>query len=520
VSVLARHVPFPKVRIRGTISKPLQVGWINHALTWLPLGPTLAPLIDRSRLDNHYRGSAPTIRTKVNECFVPPDRLLLNINAILSEMRYLLLLCMLGVSLMAQTPATSPTLQIPAAAQAGPSFNAEAATQAYLASLGAERTAKSDSYFEGGYWLILWDFLYGGAVLLLLLETGWSARFRDMAERVTRRKPMVNWIYWAQFSVAIFVLGLPLAVYEGFIREKQYGLMNQTLMAWFVDQLKSLGLSVVLGGLVVMAILGIVRRLPGTWHIWGALTTVLFIMAGGLVFPVFVAPMFNKYTVLTDARVRDPILRLARQNGIPATKVYEVDASRQSNRVSANVSGFLGTERITLNDNLLNRCSPQCVQAVMGHEMGHYVMNHIYKFIAFGVILITLIFVGLRYGLDGALRRWSGRWEIRGLTDPAVLPLALLIISIFGFVLTPVNNTLTRIQEYEADIFGLNTSREPDGFAEAALLLSEYRKLSPGRVEEFIFFDHPSGRTRIFSSMRWKAENLCAGDGKTDCGHQ
>jgi STE24 endopeptidase len=427
---------------------------------------------------------------------------------------------MLATSLMAQTPANTPVLQIPAAAQAGPGFNAEAATQAYLASLGAERKAKSDSYFEGGYWLILWDFLYGGALLLVLLETGWSARFRDVAERVTRRKPLVNWIYWVQFSVASFVLGLPLAVYEGFIREKQYGLMNQTFLAWFVDQLKSLGLTAFFGGLLVMAVIGIVRRLPGTWHVWATLTVVLFVMAAGLISPVFIAPMFNKYTVLSDARVRDPILRLARQNGIPATKVYEVDASRQSDRISANVSGFLGTERITLNDNLLNRCSPECVQAVMGHEMGHYVLNHVYKDVAFQLILFTLIFAGLRLGLEGAMRRWSGRWGIRELTDPAVLPLALLIISVFGFVLTPVNNTLTRTEEYEADIFGLNTSRQPDGFAQGALLLSEYRKLSPGPVEEFIFFDHPSGRTRIFSSMRWKAENLCAGNGQTDCGRR
>jgi len=229
---------------------------------------------------------------------------------------------MLALSLMAQPPKTPPTLQIPPGAQAAPGFTAEAATEAYLNSLGAERKAKSDSYFEGGYWLILWDFLYGGAVLLVLLETGWSARFRDLSERMTRRKPLVNWICWGLFSVATFVLGLPLAVYEGFIREKQYGLMNQTFPAWFVDQLKGLGLSVLLGGLIVMAIFGIVRRLPRTWHVWGALTGVLFTMAGGLIFPVFIAPLFNQYTVLTDARVLDPILRLARENGIPATKVY------------------------------------------------------------------------------------------------------------------------------------------------------------------------------------------------------
>jgi len=206
--------------------------------------------------------------------------------------------------------------------------------------------------------------------------------------------------------------------------------------------------------------------------------------------------------------MKDQILRIARQNGIPATNVYEVDASRQSNRVSANVSGFLGTERITLNDNLLNRCSPEAVLAVMGHEMGHYVMNHIYKMVVFIGIFMVAIFVILRHALDWSLAKWGARWQIRGVDDPAVIPLALLIISVITLFYLPINNTLVRTQEYEADIFGLNTARQPDGFAEAALLLSEYRKMEPGPVEEFIFFDHPSGRTRIFASMRWKAENL------------
>lgn len=425
----------------------------------------------------------------------------------LRVLRCLLLTCVLALSLAAQKQ-NPPTLQIPAQAQAGPGFDAKTATDAYLATLGAERKARSDSYFEGGYWLLLWDFLYSGAVLLVLIETGWSARFRDWAERLTRRKPLANWICWGEFTVATFVLGLPLTVYESFFREKQYGLMNQTFAAWFLDQLKGQALAVILVGLLVVALFGIVRRLPRTWHIWGALAAVLFLMAAGILVPVFVAPMFNTYTELTDARFRDPILSMARQNGIPATKVYEVDASRQSNRISANVSGFLGTERITLNDNLLNRCSQECVQAVMGHEMGHYVMHHVYEAILFQGILAVLIFVGLRRGLDAAMRRWGARWGIRDLTDPAVLPLALLIISVFSFVLIPLNNTLTRTQEYSADIFGLDASRQPDGFAQAALLLSEYRKLSPGPIEELIFFDHPSGRTRIFSAMRWKAENL------------
>ena len=271
----------------------------------------------------------------------------------------------------AQTPPSSHTLQIPPAAQAGPGFDREAATRAYLATLGPEQKTRSDGYFEGGSWLILWDFLYGAAVSVLLLWTRFSARMRDLAERIAPRNPLATWLYWAQYSIALFVLGFPLAVYEGFVREHQYGLSNQTFAAWLIDECKGLGLNILLGGLVVMALFGIVRRLSRTWHVWGACVAILFQMILILISPVFIAPMFNKYTPLTDARIRDPILRIARQNGISATTVYQVDASRQSKRISANVSGFLGTERITLNDNLLNRCSPQAVLAVMGHEMGH-----------------------------------------------------------------------------------------------------------------------------------------------------
>jgi STE24 endopeptidase len=318
--------------------------------------------------------------------------------------------------------------------------------------------------------------------------------------------------------IVAFVLGFPLSVYEGFVREHQYGLSNQTFGAWLGDEGKGLGLGLVLGGLAVMVLFGIVRRVPATWHLWGAGAAIVFMAVLMLIGPVFIAPMFNKYTLLEDAKVRDPILRLARQNGIPAKNVYQVDASRQSKRVSANVSGFLGTERITLNDNLLRRCSPQAIMAVMGHEMGHYVLNHVYKGLADMIIIVVVFFACLRWALLRSLARWGERWGVRGLGDPAVLPLAALILSLLFFVLTPVTNTLSRTDEYEADMFGLNTARQPDGFAEDALLLGEYRKLEPGPMEEFIFFDHPSGRTRIYSAMRWKAENLCLGGAVNPCG--
>ncbi len=406
----------------------------------------------------------------------------------------------------AQVPDTA--MHIPAAARASDHFDAEAATQAYLASVPPAEKARSDAYFEGGYWLLLWNFLLSAAIYLLLLATGLSARMRNLAERFTRFRGLHVAAYWTQFVVVTSVLSFPLTVYQGFLREHRYGLATQTFGSWMGDELKGLVLGVVLGALFAMAIYRVLRSAPRTWWIWGSAVTLVFLMIGALITPVYLAPLFNTYTKLDDPRVVDPILSMARANGIPASDVWVVDASRQTTRVSANVSGFLGTERITLNDNLLNRTSLPEIEAVMGHEMGHYVLNHVYKMIFFFGVLLVIVFSLLYRVSAWALARWGTAWGVRGVDDPAGLPLLALVVTVLFFALTPVLNSYIRVQEYEADIFGLNAARQPDGMALVSLKLGEYRKLDPGHLEEILFFDHPSGRTRIFSAMRWKAENL------------
>ncbi len=396
---------------------------------------------------------------------------------------------------------------VPAAAQASPNFDVEAATEAYLAEIPAQSKARSDAYFEGGYWLILWDFLYGSAIALLLLQMRWSAAMRNLAEKLTRFKPLQTGFYWVEYLVVSSVLGSPLAVYEGYYREHQYGLATQTFVPWMYDQFKTLLVGLVLGGVLLVLLFGVVRRLQRTWWIWGAVLTEVFLIIVVLITPVYLMPLFNTIRPLNDPKVTQPILSMARANGIPAREVYEVDASKQTTRISANVSGFANTMRITLNDNLLRRGSPEEIQAVTGHEMGHYVLNHIYKDLEFLLIVSVTGFGFLRWSLDWCLARWGARWDIRGIGDPAVLPLVVLLASIFLFVLTPVSNTQTRTDEHEADMYGINASRQPDGFAQAAIHLGEYRKMKPGPVEEWIFFDHPSGYHRIRDAMRWKAEN-------------
>jgi len=399
-------------------------------------------------------------------------------------------------------------IQVPAEAQASSHFDPTAATNAYLAQIPADKTARSDAYFEGGYWLILWEFLYGVVVALLFLNLRWSARMRDLAERVTRFQPVHTFVYWLQYVVLTSIFIFPLTVYEEYFREHKYGLATQTFGPWMADQLKGLGVGLMLGGVLAMLLFGVVRRFPQAWWIWGAVVTILFSIFTVLIEPVYIVPLFNKVTRLDDLKIVDPILSMARANGIAANDVYEIDVSRQTTRMSANVSGFANTLRITLNDNLLRRGSPEEIQAVMGHEMGHYVMHHIYVGIMFFSIVTVLAFSCLRWALDWTLQRWGAKWQIRGVDDPAVVPLVVLLALVFIFVATPISNTFSRTLEYEADMYGLNTSRQPDGEAQADIHLGEYRKMNPGPIEEWIFFDHPSGRNRIYAAMRWKAENL------------
>jgi STE24 endopeptidase len=311
-----------------------------------------------------------------------------------------------------------------------------------------------------------------------------------------------------QFILITSILEFPLAVYEGYFREWKYGLATQTFGSWMVDQWKGLLIGIVLGGFLAIVLVAIVRSLPNTWHIWGTVVTMAFVVVIVMIGPVIIQPMFNKVTRLEDPKVTKPILSLARANGIPATDVYEIDASKQTTRMSANVSGFGKTMRITLNDNLLRRGSPEEIQEVMGHEMGHYVLNHIPKDILFFFVVIASGFALLRWTLDYCLARWGEAWQIHGVTDVAVIPLVILLASIYFLVLTPIVNTHIRTSELEADMYGLNASRQPDGAAQGAIHLGEYRKMSPGPLEEWIFYDHPSGRTRIYNAMRWKAENL------------
>jgi STE24 endopeptidase len=408
--------------------------------------------------------------------------------------------------------AESRPARFPANPAASRHFDPDAATAAYMATLSPQAMARSDAYFEGGYWLMLWDFLLGLGVAALLLGTSLSRRMRDLAERITRVKWLQAAIYGVQYVVLTTLVLLPWAAYEGFFREHQYGMSNQTFGDWLTDWLKSLALGVIFGALALAAVYAVIRKAPRTWWLWGSLVIVGFMVFQIAISPLYLEPVFNKFYPLTESPLKQELLSMARANDIPAKQIFEFDASKQTTKISAHVSGLFDTVQISLNDNLINRSSPEEVEAVLGHEMGHYVLHHVFKMIFFFAVLVVIGFALLAWAFDRFSTWYAKRLGIRGIDDVAGVPLLMALFSLYLFVLTPVLNTQSRTDESEADAFGLSASRQPDGFAQAALALSEYRKMRPGRLEEFLFYDHPSGWQRIHRAMIWKAENLDAAD--------
>lgn len=382
--------------------------------------------------------------------------------------------------------------------------NAEAATQAYLDRLPADVQAKSAAYWEGGYWTQLWNLLLGLAFAVVLLAGRRAARLRDWAARVGRGAVRRDMLFAGTYLALSETISFPLTLYQGWWREQAYGMSTQTLPAWFGEWLVATSISLAVGAIALGGLYALIRRAGERWWIWGtaagmALVTVMVALA-----PVLIEPLFNTYKPVEDGPLKSAVLQMAHASSVPADNVYVFDASRQTTRISANVSGLFGSAAVRLNDNLLRRTSEPEVRAVMGHELGHYVLNHIPKTLLMLTLVLLVGFFLAQAAMGRLLARFARATGIHRVDDVAGLPLLATVFSVFFALATPVTNTITRVQETEADRFGLALSREPHGFAEAQLRLVEYRKADPGKLEEFVFFHHPSTRNRILDAMRYR----------------
>lgn len=382
--------------------------------------------------------------------------------------------------------------------------NAEAATQAYMDRLPADVVAKSDAYYTGGYWLQLWHLMLGLAITALWLSGKRAMRLRDWAARVGRGPLRRDFVFSACYLAIGNLLSLPLTLYEEWWREHAYGMSTQALPAWLGEWAVASTINLLIGSVAFMLLYVLIRRAGERWWIWGTAAAMALLTVLIAVSPVLFEPLFNEYKPVEDGPVKNAVLQMAHANGVPADNVYVFDASRQTTRISANVSGLFGSAAVRLNDNLLRRTSLPEIRAVMAHELGHYVLNHIVKTLCMLALVVLVGFYVVQAVLGWLLRRLAPASGVSRVDDVAALPLLAMAFSLFFALATPIQNTITRVQEAEADEFGLNLSREPHGFAEAQLRLVEYRKADPGPVEEFMFFHHPSTRHRILAAMRWR----------------
>jgi STE24 endopeptidase len=349
------------------------------------------------------------------------------------------------------------------------------------------------------------DFLYFAGVLILVLQTGISARVRDVAARLLKGRFLVAMLYFVLLSVVTTTIEFPLSFYQGFIVPHQFDLTNQTFASWIADFAKAIAVDLVIGSfLAALALLGI--RLFRRWWIVLWLGSIPFIILGAVMMPLIIDPLFNKFEPLKDHVLRRALLAEASRAGIEGSRVYQVNKSKQTKTMNAYVTGIGPSKRIVLWDTLLAKLDHDEILGVMGHEMGHYVLHHIWKGMAFGIAVALVIFFFGQKLYEYGLARWGARWRVHDRADPAALPWLLLVASLIGFVLSPITSRYSRYIEHQADKFGLELTHLNEATASAFVKFAEDSKQDPNppRFIEWWRYSHPAAQRRIDFALRYR----------------
>jgi STE24 endopeptidase len=376
----------------------------------------------------------------------------------------------------------------------------ESATARYIDSLGAANLQKAHDYTVGGHWLLLWSLIVAAVVTWLIVRSGilnrLEARIADYHQNL--RAFIVSLV----FFLISAVLTLPWTLYEAYFREKGYGRTSQPLGDFLGQLTLSTVITSVVTALFMIGVYWLMRRTGKRWWIWsGALTAIVlaFLM---LLAPVLFEPLFNKYEPIPPGQVRDAVVAMAQRAGIPPDKVFMFNGSRQSNNFTANAGGVGSTARVAISDVAFKNASLDEVRAVTGHEIGHYVLKHTWWGILFFSVLAVLLF-WLADRLYPRIARLFGTDATLG--DPRGVPVLIFMVSLLGLLALPLLNTFARTLETQADDYSLRTENRPDALSTALMKTAEYRYPRPNRIEEIIFYDHPSVEARVRRAMEWKA---------------
>jgi STE24 endopeptidase len=382
-------------------------------------------------------------------------------------------------------------------------FNPEAATRAYIDGLGADALAKSAAYTMDGHWMILWGLLVSAVVTVVIVRLRVTDRIWARLEK--RGWALRTFVTSAGFMLVSSVLSLPWGIYSGWWHEKSYGRTQQPLSDYLAQGLIATAISTVMAGLFFLGIYALIRRTGKRWWLWSGGFSAIVVSAILLLSPVLIEPLFNEYKPIPAGPVRDAVLEMAAQVDIPEDRIFIYDGSRQSNNFTANVSGIGGAARIAISDVALKQASLDEVRAVTGHEIGHYVLGHVWR----AVLVLSVLAIVFFFLADRLFARFAAVFgsKATSIGDPRGLPVLVFLLSFLGVFAVPVSNTLTRVGESEADAYSLQMVNLPDALAGALVKTAEYRYPRPHPVQEAIFYSHPSVERRVARAMAWKAQH-------------
>jgi STE24 endopeptidase len=383
-----------------------------------------------------------------------------------------------------------------------------AATQAYRNRIPPEMRARGESYSDSRLLAFVLRVVVELGLTILFMASGVAARMRDATARRFKGALFVDMAMAVQYFAVLFVVTLPVEIYAGFARPRRVGFSAQSFGAWLSDALTNWGVITVFYVVGALVIYRFIRQRPTQWVLWAtgifaALSTLYIVLTPGLI-----EPLTNDFKPLADGHQKQEILALAHASGITDAAVVVGDASRQSRLLNAHVSGFGSSARISVDDSTLSHTSDPMLRAVVGHEIGHFVMNHTIQYIVWSSLLMGVGFLLIALAMRWLLRRFGQRWGVAGQGDIAALPLFWGLFLMWGYLSLPVDNALIRSQEHQADLYGLNTSRAPHGLAEFMIHDADVARLQPSTLEYALFFTHPSDAERVMTSMQWRAANL------------
>jgi len=381
-------------------------------------------------------------------------------------------------------------------------FDPQAATAAYIDSLGPEALAKAAEYTVGNHWLLLWNLLVSALIAWLIVRSGVLDR---VDARLGKRGPNLKaFVIAAVYFVVANLLSLPWSIYEEWWREIGYGRTSQPIGDFLGQAALGLAIFAIIVGLFAVGMYALMRRAGRFWWLWSGGFTAFALSAFLLAGPVFIEPLFNDFKPVPAGEVRDALVVMAEEAGVPADRIFVYDGSRQSNNFTANVSGIGGSARIAISDVAFKGASLDEVKAVTGHEIGHYVLGHVWRTVFVLSLLAVLFFFIADRTFPGFARAFGSRSSV---DDPRGLPVLAFMASLLLLIAQPVMNGMIRLGENEADQYSLETVNLPDGLASALVKTAEYRDPRPGKVQEVLFYTHPSVERRVRRAMEWKAKH-------------